>query len=294
MANGNDKLRNGGTLVGAATRQRSIAHPRFNMKQAEEFAKIVYRAGARHCDVDVIAKKAGFSQARNGSFVALRSSATQFGMVIGDGQTVSVSEDWIDLILHDDPTQLRIARQRAMYKPGLYKQILEDYVSKQLPTVEKLTQQLFLNSKYGIIKEAASVAAKTFFESASYAGIINEKGFIQPPVQPTSTATDIDIPDADNLEDAEGPDRSAVQGKVQDLKERVQLLAPQDELAGLFKSAIPLENETVVYIYAPRRLTRRDKERLKMYIELMLDEPDGGDRSSGGRGLSPDESDDDK
>jgi hypothetical protein len=292
MTNGNDKPRNGNPPTATNTRQRSIAHPRFNMKQAEDFARIVYKEGARLCDVDAIAKKAKFSGARNGSFVALRSTATQFGMVTGDSHTVSVTEEWIELFLHENTAALRVARQQAMYKPDLYKQILEDYANRQLPSVEKLAQQLFLNSKYGIIREASSVAAKVFFESASYAGVTNEKNFIQPSSPPESDPVHT-VPHRVDVDEDDPDEQPSRQGKGQTGRDRGNVVsASEDDLSGLFKSAIPLENDTVVYIYAPRRLTRSDKHRLKQYIDLMLDEPTVGRENNDRAPSTSDESDD--
>jgi len=272
----NDKSQNGNGAVASANRQRSAHHPSKTLKQAEELARVVYNQGARRCDPDNIAKQARYSGANNGAFKTLRASTSQFGLIVSDGSTISLAEEWIPILLHDDPQQLRLARQKAMYRPDLYKQLIEEFSGRQLPSVEKLAQQLHLSPKYGILKDAAGVAAKVFFESASYAGLLDDRNRINP--MGNVTFVDVGMADDGRQDEEKGDvrepetDRTANTGQTTRLKLSDVRSEMPPELAELFKIEIPLENERVVHIYGPRRILREDKVRIKQYIDLWLEE----------------------
>src|SRR6266496_6429580 len=120
MTTDNDKGRNGIVAIRGVVRQRSVPHPRVSLKQAEEFARIIYKEGARRCDQENIARKAGYTGTKNSSYFTLKATAQQFGMVIADSQTISLTEEWINVFLHDDRQQLGLAREKAMNQPDFF------------------------------------------------------------------------------------------------------------------------------------------------------------------------------
>lgn len=249
------------------TRNRSVPHPRYSLQQAEKLAKAVFELGPRNCDQDKVAQKAGYKNANNGAYVALRATTTQFGLVVFESSLLSVSEEWIEVFMEDDPQSYKVARQNAMYQPDLYRQLLEDYATSQLPAVDKLALQLHVNQKYGIMKDAASTAASVFYESASYAEMISEKGYIQT-IDTDSLPSDTDV--ASNIEgsNTSGREQSANSSTGRESKSDFE-----KNLAGLYKVEIPLSNMEMVYIFAPARLPFGEKARLKQFIDLMLEDP---------------------
>jgi hypothetical protein len=280
MPNGNhEKQVNGNSNRPPAlqtNRRRSAPHPRYSLQQAEKLAKAAFDIGPRNRDQDKVAQKAGYKNSNNGSYSTLRATANQFGLITFEGALLSVSEEWIEVFSGDDPIAYRSARQAAMRRPDLYKQLLEDYNNRQLPAVERLAQQLHINQKYGILKDASVVAAEVFYESAAYAEMLNEKGYIKPFNDDANAVSE--MKDINKKETSGGSNREykAESSIVQEPNVHNGLVQPNLQvasLAGLHKFEIPLSNGGMAYIFAPARLPLGEKERLKKFIDLMLDEP---------------------
>jgi hypothetical protein len=285
-----NKSENGNNATRAGTRKRSAAHPRTTLQEAEDFARIVFDMGVTGCDPDNVAKKYGYSAAKNGSFNLLRATAKQFGLIDSDARTISVSQKWIPVFHHDDePRQLQEARQHAMRQPDLYKMLIEEYSGRQLPPIEKLARELHIHQKYGILKDAADVAARVFYESASFAGLIDEKNYFRLPADTDMSLTFNDTEGQSTDETvAPGVETFSNPATVQNPKNKSteSHSSPPTNTEGLFRYEIPLENDSVVYLYAPRRLPHSEKERLKKFIDLMLEESPVSPRSNNMQGNS--------
>ena len=123
------------------SRQRSAAHPRYTLQQVERLAQAAFEMGPRHCDQDKLASAVGYKNAQNGAFIGLRATAGQFGLVtVVESKYMSVTEEWIEVLNSEDPARLRLARQEAIRRPDLYRQLLEEYGERQLPGEEKLAR----------------------------------------------------------------------------------------------------------------------------------------------------------
>jgi len=280
MSNGNQEKQTNGTSSRPpalqTNRRRSAPHPRYSLQQAEKLAKAVFDIGPRNCDQDKVAQKAGYKNANNGSYMTLRATANQFSLITFDSALLSVSEEWIHVFSEDDPSLYRSERQTAMRRPDLYKQLLEDYTNRQLPAVEKLTQQLHINQKYGILKDAAADAAEVFYESAAYAGMLNEKGYIQTLDDTVDAVAEVKDSKKNGISDEPTRKYKTESGSDQETNVQNSFAHPTlqvGNLEGLHKFEIPLSSGGMAYIFAPARLPFGEKERLKKFIDLMLDEP---------------------
>ena len=260
--------------VSSQSRIRSTSHPRFTLQQAEKLAKSVFDMGPRHCNQDIIAKQVGYSNANNGSYASLKATAVQFGMVVVSGGYISVSDRWIEVFNSEDDMLVQIARREAMQRPDLYKQLLSDYGNKQLPSNERLTRELHLNPKYGILKDAASVAAQTFIESANFALMLDMKGFLAPDgaSKRHQEATDATIP-ADE-ETGKAFARANKQSPPQSNTPVTQNTSAQALLTSddVDRIEIQLRNGKKAYLLIPVPLPYGEKLRLKGYIDLLLEE----------------------
>ena len=246
------------------SRGRSASYPRYNLQQAEGLAKAVFDEGVRNCDEDVIARKLTYSNARNGAFVALKSSANQFGLIEHNKGYISVTDEWIN-VFHSENTELfRAARQKAMYKPTLYRQLLDEYSNRQLPSADKLKRELYLNERYGILKEAADLAIQTFLDSASFASILDGKNFILSP----NTDESVNEPEASSEQLKTSSPSMPTSAPKQD--------APLGNpgLEGLDRIEVHLVNGKKAFLYVPVLLPFGEKERLKRYIDLFTEEPE--------------------
>lgn len=268
------------TDAAAIARQRSAPYPRYNLQLVEKFAKIVFDQGPRNCNQDVIAKKAGYSGAKNGSFFAMKSAANQFGFVVAKGDLISVSELWVRAFHEDTPSSLRLARQQAIMQPTLYKRLFEAFADHQLPPMDKLARTIHLDSRYGITKEAALEAVKIFKESAQYAEVLDDRGYFRVTTLDAS-ADSVDGPDgADNsvevpppLRDpgtARGGSPAANTGTTQRLTQPPpagdgMLAIP----AGMEKQEFTFKGGNKAYFIVPVPLPTGEKGRFKRWLDLL-------------------------
>jgi hypothetical protein len=254
--------------------QRSSPYPRFTLQKAEELAKVIFELGARGCDSERVAKAAGYS-IKSGSYSGLKSTASQFELInVEKNGCLSVSDDWIEVFHHSEDFQLiKKARRDAISYPKLYKQLIEEYAEIQLPNLEKLSRELYLNKKYGILKDAAEAAARIFIESASYAGLLNEKGYLVVNQDRNESQVDKDSTQLESKkqETAQEPVKQ-VENKPQSITNSNSLPETLPDLEGLEKYEITLTNRKKAYIYVPVPLPYGEKNRLKQYIDLILED----------------------
>jgi hypothetical protein len=282
-------------VIGTATRQRSAPYPRYNLQQVEKFARVVFLEGSRNCDQDIIAKKAGYSGSQNGSFFAMRSAASQFGLVSAKNDRISVTPEWINAFHEDTPEILQSAREQAIRKPLLYSRLFEAIADHQLPGAEKLARTIYLDVKYGITKDAALEAIKTFMESVQYAGILDEKNYIRLTTStalPASTDTlnnpndDYEQPSMFRESDtSRGTNRPSNQGAVSKSIPQQPIMQDENMLSipySMEKQELTFRGGKKAYFIMPVPLPKGEKARLnkwleviKMQIELSLeDEPE--------------------
>lgn len=269
------------TTPATATRQRSAPYPRYTLQQVEKFAKVVFSVGPRNCDQDIVAKKAGYSGSQNGSFFAMRSAASQFGLVIAKNDRISVSEDWIRAFHNELPESLQQARQQAIKKPLLYSRLFEAFSDHQLPGADKLARTIYLDDKYGITKDAALEAVKTFMESVQYAGILDDRNYIRNtnpvtvsivddnlenlddnPEQPT-IFRDLDSPRGSNRVNAQASTLKSAQQPI--IHDGGTLSIP----AGMEKQELTFRGGKKAYFILPVPLPIGEKARLKQWLDLV-------------------------
>ncbi len=264
------------------TKGRSSAYPRVNLQKAEELAQKVFENGARNCDQDIIAKAVGYSNAKNGSYKSLKAAAKNFGLVNYDGNcSISLEEKWINVLHSEDSAKLKNARKQSVQQPNLYQQIIEEYKDRQLPQLDKLSRELHLNPKYGILQDVAESAAKIFLESAEYAGIINPNRYINIEddfIDQDSTSIE------DNIANLQNEDTEVDEGENTEYKRNYKqqeksinnnnftIVNNIHSAEGLEKYEINLVNQKRAYIYVPVPLPYGEKERLKKYIDLILED----------------------
>lgn len=264
-----------GSQTGAVrvTRHRSVSHPRYSLKQSEELARLTFDEGARGCDQDIVAAKMKYKNAQNGAFRSLRAAANQFGLITYDGDVhMSVAERWIEVFHADDIDLLLKARQEAMEQPDLYRQLLAKYADRQLPSLDRLEKELYLGHDYGILKDAASLAARVFVDSATYAGMIDTKGFLRAGGN-KSSSTALGEPPAND----DATDVSAAPSSMQANSQVRNILAQgnQEVFAipeGLDRLEVQLRGGRRAYLFVPVPLPAVEKERLKKYIDLILED----------------------
>jgi hypothetical protein len=265
--------------AGVQQKLRSAPYPGYSLREAEKLARTAFDIGPRHCNQERVAKEVGYTGVNNGTFRRLRASASYFGFITTQkDEYLSVAEPWIDVFHSEDPGQLRQALRGSLQQPELYRRLLEDYGGHQLPSADKLARDLYVKEQYGILKDAADTAARVFLESAEYAGMIDSRGFLR-----TSEDAEqaMNILGSANRGDQEsgaptlGTHRHANRefskpSQVQDIDNvSVEtIVVPK----GLDRIEVQLRNSKKAYLFVPVPLPKGEKERLKGYIDLVLEE----------------------
>ncbi len=253
---------------------RSSSYPRFTLQKAEGLARAIFElGGTRSCDPERVAQEVGYT-VKSGSYLGLKSTASQFELIkVEKNGCLSVSSDWIEVFHHsEDLALIRKARREAISRPKLYQQLIEDYTQRQLPKLDKLSRELHLNQKYGILKDAAEVAARIFIESASYVGLLDERGYLVLDQNRDDSQIDTESNQSESKEqDATQEPERLIENKPQQSNRN---LLPEilPELEGLEKYEITLTNRKKAYIYVPVPLPYGEKKRLKQYIDLILED----------------------
>ena len=260
-----------------AGRKRSARYPRYGLKEAEKLAVVAFKLGPRNVAQDRLAKEIGYSRMENGVYRAKRASAGYFGLVEAAGADyLSVSEGWIRALHSENENDLRVARQNAVQKPSLYKQLFEAYGNKMLPSKERLERELQINEHYGIKKDAIREAVDVFLRSVEYAGLVDDNKFLR--LGDVVTAAPSTEADEENKES----DKDDVEAKIdEDDSSSTSALAQEqnqgdnqiiDEDSDRIEIRLPRGRKAYLLIPAPGILSKADKERMKGYIDLILEE----------------------
>jgi hypothetical protein len=265
-------------------RQRSAPHPRYSLEDAERLARVAFDMGARHVLQENVARELNYSGVKNGAFKGLRASAKYFGLIDYSGDDyIEVTDRWIKVFHDEDRAEQRGARQEALLEPEIYRQLIETFANRQLPDAERLARELYLTPKYGILRDAAEGAASTFVDSAAYAEMLDERGFLRPPgwkeegqhaSGPGSVISEVGpvgpeqgIGGSDIEEQRRNQEKPSSSAPVTNFGS-----VPEQELDGLDRLEIKLRGGKRAYLFVPVPLPSGEKERLKKYIDLILEE----------------------
>jgi hypothetical protein len=242
-------------------RVRSVPHPRYGLEQVEDLARRAFAIGARHCDQDAVAQAVHYKNSTNGAFKGIRAAASYFGLITyRDDKYLSVTEPWIEGFHSDDESVIRRLRAEAVQQPELYRQLIEEFSDRQLPSPEKLARQLYLTPKYGILKDAADTAARVFLESLRFAGLVDANNFLR-----LATETQ-----ANQISPA-GPEVRPASAAAIPIGDVVPVGLPSTSQEGLDRIEVQLAGGRRAYLFVPVPLPAREKDRLKKYIDLILE-----------------------
>lgn len=254
-------------------RSRSTRYPRLSLKEAEELAVAAFRLGPRNVAQDRLANALDYSRADNGAYRAKRASAGYFGLVEAAGTNhLSVSEEWIQALHSENENELQVARQKAVQKPSLYKQLFDNYGNKMLPSKEWLERELQIHEHYGIKQVAIQEAVDVFLRSVEYAGLLDDNKFLRlgdSVIAETATEASDETNKEANKDDDED-DGSDPLTRVQKQNQGDNQIIHED--LDRIEVRLPRGRKAYLLIPAPGILSKADKERIKGYIDLILEE----------------------
>lgn len=238
-----------------AKRARSSAYPNFNIERCIEFTEKIFAKGARHVLLDIAAKEMNYNNKKVGPFLALRAAAKYFGLVEYEGDYISVSENYINVLLEKSDERKKEFMRQAVLRPTLYAKLFDTFGGKQLPNEKDLATRLYIDTKYGISKDASIDAARVFVASVKYAGLLDENNYLMIPGQELE------------IEQPASPER-------QSGTEKTPLLHKEKLPPSLDRYEFTLGTGEKIVLALPPRLLHEDKERLKKQIDLIPDRSD--------------------
>ncbi|HUL30716.1 MAG TPA: hypothetical protein VLZ03_09720 [Thermodesulfobacteriota bacterium] len=236
-------------------RDKSSAYPQFSLERCIDFAGKIFEMGPRHVLLDQAAKAAGYKNKGVGPFFGLRAAARYFGFVGYDKEYISVTEPVIKVLLEKSREDKGSLVRKAILLPTLYGKIFDNFVGKQLPDEEDLARRLSVDEQYGISKDASKNAAKIFFESIRFAGLLDNNNYLKSP--------DEDVP------------RIQEKDETEILEEKLELGEKEEfQRIHLDKYEITLQGGVRISLSLPPTLSQKDKERLKTMIDLVPEDLD--------------------
>lgn len=172
------------------------------------------------------------------------SSSKQFGLVAIKWSFLEVTDTARRIPYPSGgESEKRELLSKAFLKPNLYTKPVDRFKEKQLPHEDILANVLM--NEYEISKAAKDRAAKVFVDSAKYVGFLSEDGVLR-----TGEAVE------------------PVQGQVKETEEHEQV--SPSSATGMQSVKVTLSGGTTGMITVPSTLTRKDVERLKNILDLML------------------------
>ena len=164
-------------------RQKSPNAPAYSLQEALEDARRIFRIENQvPISRESIAEHLGLA-AQSGPFNRKLSSLRQYGFLEPVGKDLRVSDLFLRVDHTADDADRQHALREALSRPTIFQGLLSQYETTGggLPSDINLTNQLVL--KYRFTKNNAETVAKSFLESARFAGLTQSR--LYPPHSPT-------------------------------------------------------------------------------------------------------------
>ena len=163
-------------------RQKSPNAPAYSLQEALEDARRIFRIENQvPISRESIAEHLGLA-AQSGPFNRKLSSLRQYGFLEPVGKDLRVSDLFLRVDHTADDADRQHALREALSRPTIFQGLLSQYETTGggLPSDINLTNQLVL--KYRFTKNNAETVAKSFLESARFAGLTQSR--LYPPSLP--------------------------------------------------------------------------------------------------------------
>lgn len=225
--------------------EKSTMYPSYALNDCVEFVRLIDKLGGKVVAESTLLSTLKLSSRNTRTYSGKLSSSKQFGLVEARGSSLEVT-DYGRRILY--PTEGEGERQRlllgAFLNPDLYTRLVERFDKKQLPSQDLLANLLM--NEYRISKVAKDRAAKVFFDSAKYVGVLSKDNFLD-----VSEAVE---PPQEEVKETKESDEQAFSGST----------------TGTQSIKVTLSGGTTGMITVPNTITKKDVERLKKILDLLV------------------------
>lgn len=152
------------------TEGKSKQHPNTTWDECLEFIKIIDRKKLNKVSYNVIAEEYGLKNYSTRSFTQKVSTSKQFGLIETGNLTIQLTDIAKKILYPTSDLQVEKITLECFSKPPLYKQLVEKYKGKAVPT-ENILSNVLLND-FNITKSAKDNAAHVFIQNAEMMGVL--------------------------------------------------------------------------------------------------------------------------
>ncbi|MBM4255974.1 MAG: hypothetical protein FJ147_08765 [Deltaproteobacteria bacterium] len=170
-------------------RQKSPNAPAYSVQEALEDARKIFRIENQvPISRESIAEHLSLA-AQSGPFNRKLSSLRQYGFLEPVGKDLRVSDLFLRIDHSTDESDRQHALREALSRPTIFQGLLNQYETTGggLPSDINLTNQLVL--KHRFTKTNAETVAKSFLESARFAGLTQSRSYTPPVSYPPTLAS---------------------------------------------------------------------------------------------------------
>lgn len=163
------------------------------------------------------------------------------------------------LFQYETDEQQRHAIKEAAVNPSLFRELTEQYVGAEIPS---LLSNILTSPKYGINPRVKDEVAAVYKATLDYAGLLKE-GIVSMPGEPAENDfDDMAVTNNQKTDQAEMSDPESIAS-------RTTTLPYQGGQDGVYRFEIPLGEGRAAAILAPFGLSTEEKEKLRKFIDLM-------------------------
>lgn len=231
-------------------KERSALYPYFTLANCIGFIELIDKHGGKEVSESTLLDTLKLANRQTRTYTGKISSSKQFGLVTTKGSLVGITDAGRRLLYPTEgETERRNLIGKAFSSPSLYKRLVERFGGKALPP-EDLLGNVLMN-EYGISKAAKDRAAKVFVRSAKYAGLLSEDNVLR-------VSGEVE-PRREKAKEAE--EARVVKGGEDVLS---------SSTAGIQSVKVTLSGGATGTITVPNTITKKDVERLKKMLDLLL------------------------
>lgn len=236
-------------------KQRSSLYPAATIEECLEILNIIKGMGGKNCSVQSIADKMGVSITTN-SFKFKISSSKQYGLIDNIKGVIQLTERAKTLLYPTVGVSEKEILLACFQSAPLYAKIIQNFLGKALPSLEKLANELMIKPEYGITVTAKKVAAECFIKNAEYLGVL-QNGILTFDVSHEEEV--VAMEDVQSISPKEEP----IESKTTTSRE------PEAPKSG-YRFQIPMLSGKNAEIYLPENISETDLEFFEQSVNYML------------------------
>jgi hypothetical protein len=230
------------------TKDRSPNFPAVTFDVALEAAKKLWEADKKHLvDLELALKRLGYT--KNGRSMRVLSALKKYGLITFEGNEIRVSDDANAVFIYPQGTPERETRIKSLaMRPAIFKEVLKRFPNG-LPADDNLAAKL--QHELGFTEDAVGQFIKALHSAMATAGV------------------DRLPPDADTSEEVV---TSEAESMLQTAAVAATPTGPRSQQPGTQSRTWNLGEDTVAQLVIPARLTRKNVEKLRKYVEALATE----------------------